>query len=86
MKKMLALAVACALLAGCYSSNDARKALQAEGFTDIQITGHAWFACSEDDFYNKPRFGFGGKFFFYCDDYKDYDAYLIRYKKRYVFK
>lgn len=52
MKKMLALAVACALLAGCYSSNDARKALQAEGFTDIQITGHAWFACSEDDFYN----------------------------------
>lgn len=40
----------------------------------------------EDDFYNKPRFGFGSKCFFYCDDYKDYDAYLISYKKRYVFK
>jgi hypothetical protein len=52
MKKMIALAIVCALLAGCYSSDDARKALEAEGFTDIQVNGHAWFACSEDDFYN----------------------------------
>jgi len=49
MKKMIVLAVICAILSGCYSTNDATKALQAEGFTNIEVTGHAWFACSKED-------------------------------------
>ncbi|MFA3055859.1 hypothetical protein [Acinetobacter pittii] len=37
------------LLSGCSSSNDATKALKANGFTDIQTHGHAFWGCSEDD-------------------------------------
>ena len=51
MTKLFAVAIACAILAGCYSGNDARKALEAQGFTDIEVTGHAWFACSKGDTY-----------------------------------
>jgi uncharacterized protein YcfL len=51
MKKYVAIALVTLLLAGCYSSNDARKALEAQGFTDIEVTGHAWFACSKSDTY-----------------------------------
>jgi hypothetical protein len=50
MRRLLLLAMACAALAGCYSTNDATSALQAQGFTDIRVTGHAWFAsCGKDD-------------------------------------
>ena len=49
MKKVTALAFLCSLLSGCYSGKDARKALEAQGFTNIEITGHAWFACSKND-------------------------------------
>lgn len=49
MKKVTALAFLCSLLASCYSGTDARKALEAQGFTNIEITGHAWFACSKSD-------------------------------------
>ncbi|MEB3755108.1 hypothetical protein [Acinetobacter sp. MD2(2019)] len=31
------------------SKNDAAKALQANGFTNIQTHGRAFFSCSEDD-------------------------------------
>ncbi len=52
MKRILLLVILALSLTGCYNGNDARNALEAQGFTDIEITGHSWIACSEDDFYN----------------------------------
>jgi hypothetical protein len=40
------------LLAGCTNQKDAVNALQDVGFTNIQVTGYHWFACSKDDFYH----------------------------------
>jgi major membrane immunogen (membrane-anchored lipoprotein) len=40
------------LLIGCTNSEDAYRALRAQGFTDIHITGYDRFACSDDDFYH----------------------------------
>ncbi len=46
---VLALSV---LLTGCYNEDHAIQALEAQGgFSQIEVGGHAWFACSEDDFY-----------------------------------
>jgi hypothetical protein len=39
-------------LTGCTSPQDAEKALNAEGMTNIKVTGYKFFACSRDDFYN----------------------------------
>lgn len=49
MKKFLIAAVMLLSLVGCSSSNDANKALKANGFTDIQTHGRAFFSCSKDD-------------------------------------
>lgn len=38
-----------AAFTACSSPNDATKALKAQGFTDIETHGRAFFACSEDD-------------------------------------
>lgn len=46
MKKFLLIVL---LLSGCSSSNDAVKALNANGFTEIQTHGHAFFGCSDGD-------------------------------------
>lgn len=51
IKKLLSIIALTLLLTGCYNSNDAQKALQSEGLTQVQVTGHAWFACADDDFY-----------------------------------
>ena len=48
MKKLL-IAVVLLSLVGSSSSNDANKALKANGFTDIQTHGRAFFSCSKDD-------------------------------------
>lgn len=53
MKKLL-LTLSCVLVMGCSSSNDATKALKAEGFTHIQ-TRVAFFGCDEGDA-SKTRF------------------------------
>lgn len=39
-------------ITGCTNRNDAQKALSAEGYTNIQITGFDLFACGRDDFYH----------------------------------
>lgn len=39
-------------LSACTNRNDAEKALRAEGYTNIQITGYDFFACGKDDFYH----------------------------------
>ena len=53
MKRIL-----CALSAGllaltmtsCTDEEGARRALEAVGYTHIQITGYSFFTCSKDDF------------------------------------
>ncbi|MDH2017870.1 hypothetical protein N5J44_00125 [Acinetobacter ursingii] len=49
MEKILIIFAITLSICGCSSSNDATKALKANGFTDIQTHGRAFFACSEDD-------------------------------------
>lgn len=52
MKRILLLAVLALSVSACSNGNDARKALEAQGFTEIETTGWSAFACSEDDFYS----------------------------------
>jgi len=40
------------LLCACTNSDDANRALTAQGFTNIRMTGYDWFACAKDDFYH----------------------------------
>ncbi len=52
MNKILIAILAIATVSACTSKPDAVRALTAQGFTDISITGHKFFACGEDDFYS----------------------------------
>lgn len=52
MIKMIISVVALLLITGCTSTEDANRALQSSGFTDIQITGYDVFACSKGDFFH----------------------------------
>jgi len=52
MKTLLIGAIALLLLTGCTSQQDAERALDGAGFTNIQMTGYNFMACSEDDFYH----------------------------------
>ena len=46
MKTTIAILGAVALmLAGCTSQDDARRALEGAGYTDIQLGGYAWLMC-----------------------------------------
>jgi hypothetical protein len=49
MKQVLFVAIAVAGLVGCYSNSDARKALEAQGFTQIETHGHSFTGCGDDD-------------------------------------
>ena len=51
MKRIFAV-ILTLFLCSCTNSNDANKALSALGFTDIEVLGYGWFACSEDDWYH----------------------------------
>lgn len=48
MKKLLAV-LSVSLLAACSSHNDAKRALTAAGYTEIQTHGHSFFGCSKED-------------------------------------
>ena len=51
MKKILILAIAIIAFSGCTNKTDAKRALKAQGFKNVQITGCNFFACGKDDFY-----------------------------------
>lgn len=38
-------------LSSCTDEKEAQRILTANGYTDIEYTGRAWFACSESDTY-----------------------------------
>jgi hypothetical protein len=46
-----AMAGAILLLAACTSPEDARRALEAAGHTDIEITGYRFFGCGQEDLF-----------------------------------
>lgn len=50
MRKVLILSILA--LAGCTSASDTHKALEAQGFSNVQPGGYDWFACSKDDWYH----------------------------------
>ena len=52
MKKLVFVAMLAAVMAGCSSSEDAHRALENAGFSNIQITGYNWLSCGKDDFYH----------------------------------
>lgn len=52
LKSILGLLFVGLVFTGCTSKHDAEKALNAEGMTNIEVTGYNWFACSKDDFYH----------------------------------
>lgn len=39
-------------IAGCTDAPHSREVLRKQGFTDVEITGYVWMACSEDDTYH----------------------------------
>ncbi|QYN80453.1 hypothetical protein [Kosakonia phage Kc304] len=48
MKKIL-IAMLAVLAVGCTDADNATRLLDANGFTDIEITGYSFFSCSEKD-------------------------------------
>lgn len=50
MKKWFAAAVL--LMAACTQPEKSTRLLEAQGYTDVEITGYDVWACSEDDWYH----------------------------------
>ena len=50
--KIILGTILASLITACSNSNDAMKALDSMGFTEIKTTGYSWFSCSESDFYS----------------------------------
>lgn len=48
MKRLSALLLAVAI-SGCTDADSARRALENNGFTEIEITGWRWFGCDQKD-------------------------------------
>jgi len=51
MKKFI-MAVCFVLMIGCTNESDAKRALEAESYQNINYTGYSFFSCSKDDFYS----------------------------------
>ncbi|MGV1754771.1 hypothetical protein [Agrobacterium sp. CG674] len=50
MKKLLLIAALAASLTSCgVDPGSARRALEAQGITNVTIGGYAWFGCSKGD-------------------------------------
>lgn len=52
MKKTLLVLTLALGIAGCTNKKDANNALNSLGFTDVQVTGYNFLACSDNDFYH----------------------------------
>lgn len=60
MKKIIFALAAITLLAGCgVNPQDARRALEAQGITNVQVGGYAWWGCSRGDNYRSVFTGVG---------------------------
>lgn len=51
-KIAITIALAASVLAGCTQPETAKRALEAQGFSDIQMKGYAFFGCGKDDLYS----------------------------------
>lgn len=40
------------LLIGCTNADQARRVLEVDGFTDVEITGYSFFGCGRDDVFH----------------------------------
>lgn len=49
MRKMILVLALAIGLTGCSSDNDARRALEGAGYTNIQTTGYSFFGCGKED-------------------------------------
>lgn len=49
MKKTILAALIALSLGACTDADNARRTLDAAGFSDIKIGGYAWLACSKGD-------------------------------------
>lgn len=47
--KYLVVALLGLMLSACTNDNGTRRALESQGFTDIQTHGYSVFGCGEDD-------------------------------------
>jgi hypothetical protein len=50
--KKIAIILFVLLLAACTDPSVARRVLESNGYTQIEITGYNMFDCSKDDFYH----------------------------------
>lgn len=46
------IAILFVLLTGCTQPDRSKALLESQGFTDVEITGYNFWACSEDDQYS----------------------------------
>jgi len=52
MKKIILFVLLTLLFVSCTNPDEAKRVLEASGFTHIQITGYSIGGCAEDDFYH----------------------------------
>lgn len=50
---VLLLIIVILMLTGCDGKADAKRVLEEEGYTQVEMTGYRWTGCSEDDFYHE---------------------------------
>ena len=51
MKKVILGLAIVVILAGCTKPESATRALEASGYTDIQITGYNFYGCGKENFH-----------------------------------
>lgn len=61
MMRLVILLTTCFALAGCTDVEGAKRALEAEGFEKVSITGYRFFGCGKEDFHTGFRACRGAK-------------------------
>ena len=49
MKKLILIIAVGLLFGGCTNEDGAKTFLEKQGYTNVEMTGHCWFGCSDDD-------------------------------------